>query len=151
MIDWGAILLFAGGIVTAIGGAVVARYTAKSTVKAKQVEVEANVSTRKMELEDAALERLESANVSAFLRMKEELIELKLASQEQKKAIAEQGLEISRLRESFEKISGVFRIVVNWVEGYLEWEASPRGRPRPKIPSEVTPYLNQSLLDKETT
>jgi len=115
---WQAVLL---AIITVSGSVMVARYTGKSSVKVKELDVDA-----------AAYERADKINAGAFQRLEAEVLR--------------QGTELTSLRSTVEKVTKAFGIAMNFIEQFLLWERDGSQPPRPAIPESLKEYLNPSLI-----
>jgi hypothetical protein len=123
--SWQAVLL---AIIAAAATGFAARYTAKSSVKAKELDVDA-----------AAYERAERINAAAFLRLEGDVADLRDRS-------TLQHAESVKLRDGMDKVTRAFRIAMNFIEQFLLWERDGSLPPRPNIPETLKEYLDPSLI-----
>jgi hypothetical protein len=122
------LLVFAGVVVTGLATFSAARYTSRSAVKVKEIDLAATAATR-----------LEAINVAAFARMQGEIDAVKASHEAQ-------GKEIKSLRTSVDKVNRVFQIAMNFIEQFLLWERDGSRPPRPNIPAELKEYLDPALI-----
>jgi hypothetical protein len=123
-----ALFLFVAAIVGSVLSFMAVRSSGKSTVQAKEVEVDA-----------AAYGRAEAINMVAFARMQAEIDAVKASHEAQ-------GKEIKDLRTSVDKVNRVFQIAMNFIEQFLLWERDGSRPPRPNIPAELKEYLDPALI-----
>jgi hypothetical protein len=122
---WQAILV---AIITVAGSGAAARYAGRSSVKVKELDVDA-----------AAYERAERINSAAFLRMEGDISDLRTRS-------TLQDAELTKLRDGMDKVTRAFRIAMNFIEQFLLWERDGSQPPRPNIPESLKEYLDPSLI-----
>lgn len=122
---WQGVLL---ALITVGGSIMAARYAGKSSVKVKELDVDA-----------AAYERAEKINVAAFSRIESEVKDLR-------DRLTQQGEELGKLRDGMEKVTSAFRIAMNFIEQFLLWERDGSQPPRPNIPESLKEYLDPSLI-----
>lgn len=122
---WQAILL---AIITAGGATWGARFAGKSSVKVKELDVDA-----------AAYERAERINAAAFTRLEGDVTDLRTRS-------TLQDAELVKLRDGMDKVTRAFRIAMNFIEQFLLWERDGSQPPRPNIPESLKEYLDPSLI-----
>lgn len=122
---WQAVLL---AVITVTGSIMAARYAGKSSVKVKELDVDA-----------AAYERAERINTAAFLRLEGDVTDLRARS-------TLQDAEIVKLRDGMDKVTRAFRIAMNFIEQFLLWERDGSQPPRPNIPETLKEYLDPSLI-----
>lgn len=115
-------------IITVGGSIMAARYAGKSSVKVKELDVEAG-----------AYDRAERINAAAFIRLDGEIAELRSRS-------VLQDAEIVKLRDGMDKVAHAFRVAMNFIEQFLLWERDGSQPPRPNIPESLKEYLNPSLI-----
>ena len=114
-------LTLAGIVVTAIFSYGAARYAGRSSVRVKEVEVDA-----------AAYERAEAINVAAFMRLEKEVMD--------------QGKKLEELRTDLNKVTHVFRISMAYTERFLLWARDGSRPPIPSIPEQLREHLDPSLI-----
>lgn len=125
-----------GGIaITSVFSYLAARYSSRSAVKAKTVEVDAE-----------AYERADGINVQILQNVDNELKRLSLKVEEQDKALATQASQIKSLTTDVEEVTRIFRVAINFIEQDLLWEANGRRGERPIIPVALRRYINQELM-----
>lgn len=122
------LFVFAGILVTAFASYAAARFAGKSSVKVKEIDVDA-----------AAYERAEKINTAAFLRLEKRIEELESRDEARSK-------EFEKIQSGFEKLTRVFRIAINFIEQFLLWERDGSNPPRPNIPKDLKEYLDPSLI-----
>ena len=122
---WQAILV---GIISTIGIGYAARFAGRSSVKVKELDVDA-----------AAYERAEKINVAAFSRIEGEVKDLR-------DRLTQQGKELGQLRDGMDKVTHAFRIAMNFIEQFLLWERDGSPPPRPNIPETLKEYLSPFLI-----
>lgn len=117
-----------GALITMLGSYGAARYAGKSSVKVKEIDIDA-----------AAYERADKINQAAFQRLEKEVSDLKSSHESQ-------GKEIDALKKGMEKVTRVFRVAINFIEQFLLWERDGAHPPRPNIPHLLKEYLDPSLI-----
>ncbi|RJU01971.1 hypothetical protein D6T65_04955 [Arthrobacter frigidicola] len=124
--DWwiGIIIALITGAVSVIG----VRYTSKSTVKVKELEVDASAYDRAERIYNSALSRLDS-----------DIQDLRTRS-------TAQEAEITKLRDGIGKVTAAFRVAMNFIEQFLLWERDGSAPPRPSIPDSLKEYLDPQLI-----
>lgn len=134
---WQVILLFLGGLATVIGTYFTARYTARSAVIVKELDVDGKAFERAEKIYLTSLERLEGEFETHRENSAKDIRELKERS-------TAQDEEITRLRASIEKVNGAFRVAVNFIEEMLIWAGDPQLRPR--VPNLLREHLDPGLV-----
>lgn len=119
MNEW---LVFGAAALTVAGSFGAARYAGRATVKTKELDVDA-----------AAYERADKINAAAFQRLEGE--------------VKRQGLELTELRTTVEKVTKAFRTAINFIEQVLIWEMDGTGV-RPKITDGLKEYLDPYLVSE---
>lgn len=114
-------LTIAGIVITALFSYLAARYAGRSSVRVKEVEVDA-----------AAYERAEAINVKAFTRLETE--------------VKEQGKKLEELRSDLNQITQVFRISMAYIERFLLWARDGSNLPIPPIPEQLREHLDPMLI-----
>lgn len=132
MNEW---FVFGGIAVTAVFSYFAARYSSRSAVKAKTVEVEAE-----------AYERADGINVQILQNVENELKRLSLKVKEQENALTTQAGQIKSLTDDVEEVTRIFRVAINFIEQDLLWEANGRRGERPIIPAALRKYISQELI-----
>lgn len=122
---WQAVAL---AIITVTGSIMAARYAGKSSVKVKELDVDA-----------AAYERAERINTAAFLRLEGDVKDLRSRA-------TMQDAELVKLRDGMDKVTRAFRVAMNFIEQFLLWERDGSQPPRPNIPESLKEYLDPSLI-----
>lgn len=122
---WQAILV---AVITGIPIYYGARFAGRSSVKVKELDVDA-----------AAYERAERINAAAFLRLEGDVTDLRARS-------TMQDAELVKLRDGMDKVTRAFRIAMNFIEQFLLWERDGSQPPRPNIPESLKEYLDPSLI-----
>ena len=122
---WQGVLL---AVITVGGTFMGARYTGKSSVKVKELDVDA-----------AAYERAEKINTAAFNRIEKEVQDLR-------ERLTQQGKDLGDLRDGMDKVTRAFRIAMNFIEQFLLWERDGSQPPRPNIPESLKEYIEPSLI-----
>lgn len=122
------IFVFLGIVATAAGSYGAARYSGRSSVKVKEIEVDA-----------AAYERADKINDGVLTRLDNRVKEL-----EQKDKDRDE--QLSNMRGVVQKLDRVFRIAINFIEQLLLWERDGSRPPRPHIPEDLKEYLDPSLI-----
>lgn len=122
---WQGIVL---AIISAGGVGFAARFAGKSSVKVKELDVDA-----------AAYERAERINTAAFTRLEGDISDLRNRS-------TMQDDELRKLRDGMDKVTHAFRIAMNFIEQFLLWERDGSQPPRPNIPESLKEYLDPSLI-----
>lgn len=134
---WQMILIFAGGLATVVGSFYAARYTARSAVRVKELDVDGK-----------AFERAEKIYVTSLDRLSDELKEHRETSAKDIKELKDRSTgqddEIRILRAAIEKVTGAFRVAVNFIEEVLRWDGNPNTRPR--LPELLKEHLDPVLV-----
>lgn len=128
--NWQLILTVSVGIVTVIGSVLAARYTGRSSVQVKEVEVEA-----------AAYQRAEAINVALFERLESEVKKLSTRDKEREE-------QVKGLRRDLDSVTRTFRISMNFIERFLLWAKSGSNPPIPPVPESLREHLDPALLEE---
>jgi hypothetical protein len=121
-------LILAGGLITVIGSYGAARYAGRSSVKVKEIDIEAG-----------AYERVKKINDAAFERLEKDISDLS-------KKVGEQGAQISALLTDNRRSKRIIEAFANYVEEVLLWDDSGGKPPRPPIPDILKPILQAGLV-----
>lgn len=139
---WQTILMGIAGILTVVGSFYAARYTARSAVKVKELDVDGKAFERAEKIYTTSLDRLESEFNTYRTNSTNDISNLKERSKEQDE-------EIRILSTAVEKVNGAFQLAVAFIEEILLWDGTPGTRPR--IPELLKEHLSPSLLARHNT
>lgn len=137
MEDWNPWFILLGVIITAASGFFSAKLTGRSSVRTKEIEVDALV-----------YDRAERINNAAFTRLEKQIGDLDQKVKDQDVLLQKQSTDMRELRIDLNSITDSLNAAVTLVEEWMIWVTSGCEGPRPEIPRKLRPHIDPDLIEQ---